>query len=188
MSDASSRHISVLGREAVEFLAPRDGNVYVDATFGAGGYSRRILEIAGTRVIGIARARPAVAEAFELVERAEGRLTLVQDRISLLAEGCAAEGAPQGDGIVMDIGVSSRQLDRAERGFSFRHDGPLDMRMGQEGASAAGVVAVASEKGLANVIYIFGEERHSRAVARAIVKARQDKPIVTTKAQAENVL
>jgi len=113
MSDASSRHISVLGREAVEFLAPRDGGVYVDATFGAGGYSRRILEIAGTRVIGIDRDRTAVAEAFELVERAEGRLTVVQDRFSHLAEVCAAEGAPQVDGIVLDFGVSSMQLDRA---------------------------------------------------------------------------
>lgn len=187
MSEADSRHISVLGREAVEFLAPRDGGVYVDATFGAGGYSRRILAVAGTRVIGIDRDRTAVAEAFDLVERAEGRLTVVQDRFSHLAEVCAAEGVPQVDGIVMDIGVSSMQLDRAERGFSFRHDGPLDMRMGQDGASAADVLAVASEKDLANIIYIFGEERHSRAVARAIVKARLDKPIVTTRALADIV-
>lgn len=187
MSDASSRHISVLGREAVEFLAPREGGVYVDATFGAGGYSKRILDVAGTRVIGIDRDRTAVAEAFDLIKRADGRLTVVQDRFSNLAEVCAAEGAPQVDGIVMDIGVSSMQLDRAERGFSFRHDGLLDMRMGQDGASAADVVAVASEKDLANIIYIFGEERHSRAVARAIVKARQDNPIVTTKVLADIV-
>jgi 16S rRNA (cytosine1402-N4)-methyltransferase len=187
MSEAASRHVSVLGREAVEFLAPRAGGIYVDATFGAGGYSRRILEIAGTRVIGIDRDRTAIVEAFDLVDQAEGRLTLVQDRFSHLAEVCAAEGAPQVDGIVMDIGVSSMQLDRAERGFSFRQDGPLDMRMGQEGASAADVIAVASEKDLANIIYIFGEERHSRAVARAIVKARQDKPILTTKVLADIV-
>jgi 16S rRNA (cytosine1402-N4)-methyltransferase len=187
MSEAASRHVSVLGREAVEFLAPHAGGVYVDATFGAGGYSRRILEIAGTRVIGIDRDRTAIAEAFDLVDRADGRLTLVQDRFSNLAGVCAAEGAPQVDGIVMDIGVSSMQLDRAERGFSFRQDGPLDMRMGQEGASAADVIAVASEKDLANIIYIFGEERHSRAVARAIVKARQDKPIGTTKVLADIV-
>lgn len=187
MSAAVSRHISVLGREAVEFLAPRAGGIYVDATFGAGGYSRRILAVAGARVIGIDRDRTAIAEAFDLVEQAEGRLTLVQDRFSQLDEVCASQNAPQVDGIVMDIGVSSMQLDRAERGFSFRQDGPLDMRMGQEGASAADVVAVASEKDLANIIYIFGEERHSRAVARAIVRARQEKPILTTKVLADIV-
>lgn len=187
MSEGDSRHISVLGNEAVEFLEPREGGVYVDATFGAGGYSRRILEVAGTRVIGIDRDRTAIAEAFDLVDRAGGRLTLVEDRFSNLADVCTAEGAPQVDGIVMDVGVSSMQLDRAERGFSFRQDGPLDMRMGQSGVSAADVVAKASETDLANIIYIFGEERHSRAVARAIVKARTENPIVTTKALADIV-
>jgi 16S rRNA (cytosine1402-N4)-methyltransferase len=187
MSEAVSRHISVLGREAVEFLAPRAGGIYIDATFGAGGYSRRILAVAGARVIGIDRDRTAVAEAFDLVEQAEGRLTLVQDRFSQLDKVCASQNVMQADGIVMDIGVSSMQLDRAERGFSFRHDGPLDMRMGQDGASAADVIAAASERDLADIIYIFGEERHSRAVARAIVKARQDKPILTTKVLADIV-
>src|SRR6185437_1479144 len=110
-----------------------------------------------------------------------------EDRFSNLESILPNGGAAAVDGIVFDIGVSSMQLDRAERGFSFRHDGPLDMRMGQDGASAADVLAVASEKDLANIIYIFGEERHSRAVARAIVKARLDKPIVTTKALADIV-
>jgi 16S rRNA (cytosine1402-N4)-methyltransferase len=187
MTDGDSRHISVLGREAVDFLAPRDGGIYVDATFGAGGYSRRILDVAGTRVIGIDRDRTAIAEAFNLVDRSGGRLTLVEDRFSNLAEVCAAQGAPQVDGIVMDVGVSSMQLDRAERGFSFRQDGPLDMRMGQSGLNVADVVAKASETDLANIIYIFGEERHSRAVARAIVKARTETPITTTKALADIV-
>jgi len=181
------RHISVLGREAVEFLAPRAGGIYVDATFGAGGYSRRILDIAETRVIGIDRDRTAVAEGFDLVDRAGGRLTLVEDRFSNLAEVCASQGATQVDGIVMDVGVSSMQLDRAERGFSFRQNGPLDMRMAQLGVSAADVVAKASETDLANIIYIFGEERHSRAVARAIVKARGENPITTTKELADIV-
>jgi len=177
---ASPRHIPVLGREAVEALNPRGGGVYVDATFGAGGYSRMILATPGTRVIGIDRDRTAIAGGFELVDGAEGRLTLVEDRFSHLAEVCAAQGEPLVDGVVMDVGVSSMQIDQAERGFSFRHDGPLDMRMGHDGPTAADVVARASEADLAKIIYIFGEERHSRAVAKAIVAARAEAPITTT--------
>lgn len=177
-----SRHISVLGREAVEWLAPRDGGVYVDATFGAGGYSRAILDVPGTTVIGIDRDRTAIAGGFDLVDRSDGRLTLVEDRFSNLADVCAAQGLDAVDGVVMDIGVSSMQLDQAERGFSFRFSGPLDMRMGQSGPSAADVVAKASEADLANIIYIFGEERYSRHVARAIVAARKEAPITTTQA------
>jgi 16S rRNA (cytosine1402-N4)-methyltransferase len=187
MSASAQRHISVLGREAVEWLAPRAGGIYVDATFGAGGYSRAILEVAGTRVIGIDRDRTAVAGGFDLVERSEGRLELVQDRFSNLAAVCAAQGVDAVDGVVMDVGVSSMQLDRAERGFSFRFDGPLDMRMGQEGPTAADVVAKASETDLANIIYIYGEERNSRRIARAIVAARKEAPIATTRALAELV-
>ncbi len=184
---ASQRHIPVLGREAVGQLAPRDGGVYVDATFGAGGYSRMILDIAGTRVIGIDRDRTAISGGFDLVDRSAGRLTLVEDRFSNLAEICAAEGVAGVDGIVMDVGVSSMQLDEADRGFSFRLGGPLDMRMSQAGPTAADVVAKASEADLANIIYIFGEERHSRAVARAIVAARKEAPIETTRALADIV-
>ncbi|MBB5048189.1 16S rRNA (cytosine1402-N4)-methyltransferase [Rhodopseudomonas rhenobacensis] len=182
-----SRHIPVLGQEAVDLLAPRDGGVYVDATFGAGGYSQMILSTPGSRVIGIDRDRTAIAGGFDLVERSGGRLTLVEDRFSNLAEVCAAQGAETVDGVVMDVGVSSMQLDQGERGFSFRLSGPLDMRMGQSGPSAADVIAVASEAELANIIYIFGEERHSRAVARAIVAARTNAPITTTKALADIV-
>lgn len=181
------RHISVLGREAISFLTPRAGGIYVDATFGAGGYSRALLDVPGTRVIAIDRDRTAVAEGFDLVDRSEGRLTLIEDRFSNLAQVCADQGVPRVDGVVMDVGVSSMQLDRAERGFSFRNDGPLDMRMGQDGPSAADIVATASEADLANVIYIFGEERHSRAVARAIIKARSEAPITTTRALADIV-
>ncbi|MCA6122249.1 16S rRNA (cytosine(1402)-N(4))-methyltransferase RsmH [Bradyrhizobium sp. WSM 1704] len=181
------RHISVLGREAVDYLAPRAGGIYVDATFGAGGYSRAILDVAGTRVIGIDRDRTAIAGGFDLVDGAGGRLTLVEDRFSELAEVCAAQGVDAVDGVVMDVGVSSMQLDQAERGFSFRLDGPLDMRMGQSGPTAADVVARASDKQLADIIYIFGEERHSRAVARAIVAARKEAPIATTQALADIV-
>ena len=168
-------------------LAPREGGLYVDATFGAGGYSRAILATADTRVIGIDRDRTAIAGGFGLVEVAGGRLTLVEDRFSNLAGVCAAQGADAVDGIVMDVGVSSMQLDEADRGFSFRFDGPLDMRMGRHGPTAADVVARASETDLANIIYIFGEERRSRAVARAIVAARQDAPVATTRALADIV-
>ncbi len=187
MTSPAPRHTSVLGREAIEWLAPRDGGIFVDATFGAGGYSRAILETPGTRVIGIDRDRTAIAGGFGLVDRSDGRLTLVEDRFSNLAEVCAAQGFVAVDGVVMDVGVSSMQLDQAERGFSFRLGGPLDMRMGQSGPTAADVVAKASEADLANVIYIFGEERHSRRVARAIVAARKDAPVTTTRALADIV-
>ena len=140
------RHIPVLGREAVEQLAAHAGGIYVDATFGAGGYSRMLLEVAGTRIIAIDRDRTAIAGGFDLVDRSAGRLTLVEDRFSNLAEICAAQGITGVDGIVMDVGVSSMQLDEADRGFSFRLDGPLDMRMGQQGPSAADVVAKASDR------------------------------------------
>jgi 16S rRNA (cytosine1402-N4)-methyltransferase len=187
MTADAPRHIPVLGREAVEMLEPRDGGIYLDATFGAGGYSRAILDAADTRVVGIDRDRSAIAGGFDLVDRSNGRLTLVEDKFSHLAEICAAQGFRAVDGVVMDVGVSSMQLDEAGRGFSFRLDGPLDMRMGQSGPTAADVVAKASEADLANIIYIFGEERHSRAVARAIIAARKETPITTTRALAEIV-
>jgi 16S rRNA (cytosine1402-N4)-methyltransferase len=180
-------HIPVLGREAVDHLAPRAGGTYVDATFGAGGYSRAILEVPGTRLIAIDRDRTAIAGGFELVERSAGRLTLAEDRFSNLAEVCAGQGVDAVDGVVMDVGVSSMQLDQAGRGFSFRLDGPLDMRMGQTGPTAADVVARAEEGDLADIIYLLGEERHSRRVARAIVAARQETPITTTRALADIV-
>jgi 16S rRNA (cytosine1402-N4)-methyltransferase len=177
----------VLGREAAEMVGPREGGLYVDATFGAGGYSRAILATPGTRVIGIDRDRSAISGGFDLVDRSGGRLTLVEERFSNLDEVCAAQGFDAVDGVVMDVGVSSMQLDEAERGFSFRLAGPLDMRMGRDGPTAADVIAKASEADLANIIYIFGEERHSRAVARAIVAARKEAPITTTKALADIV-
>jgi len=186
-STPSPRHIPVLGRQAVALLNPREGGIYVDATFGAGGYSRAILDTKGTRVIGIDRDRSAISGGFDLVDRSAGRLTLVEDRFSHLAGICAAQGFSSVDGIVMDVGVSSMQLDEAGRGFSFRLDGPLDMRMGHDGPTAADVIARASETDLANIIYVFGEERHSRAVARAIVAARKQAPVTTTRALADIV-
>jgi 16S rRNA (cytosine1402-N4)-methyltransferase len=187
MTPADPRHIPVLGHQAVEMLNPHAGGIYLDATFGAGGYSRAILNIAGTRVIGVDRDRSAIAGGFDLVDKSDGRLTLVEDRFSNLAEVCAAQGVNAIDGVVMDVGVSSMQLDQAERGFSFRLGGPLDMRMGHDGPTAADVIAEASEADLANIIYIFGEERHSRAVARAIVAARKEAPVTTTRALADIV-
>jgi 16S rRNA (cytosine1402-N4)-methyltransferase len=186
MTDAA-RHIPVLGEQAVAALAPRAGGIYIDATFGAGGYSRLLLAVPGTRVIGIDRDRTAVAGGFALVDEAAGRLTLVEDRFSNLAAVARTEGADRVDGVVMDIGVSSMQLDEAARGFSFRLDGPLDMRMGGTGPSAADVVAKVSEQDLARIIYLYGEERRSRAVARAIGAARRDGAITTTRQLADLV-
>jgi 16S rRNA (cytosine1402-N4)-methyltransferase len=182
-----ARHVPVLVHSVIEQLGARDGGVYVDGTFGAGGYTRAILAAANASVIAIDRDRTAVADGAGLVQAAGGRLTLVEDRFSALDEVARKLGHEQVDGVVLDIGVSSMQLDQAERGFSFRLEGPLDMRMAGEGPSAADVIALASERDLADIIYQLGEERHSRAVARAIVKARAEKPITTTQALAEIV-
>jgi len=179
-----ARHIPVLARRAVEWLAVRDGGVYVDATFGAGGYTRAILHTPGARVIGIDRDQSAIALGAGLVGEAQGRLELVEDRFSNLR---SIAGNAAADGVVFDLGVSSMQLDEAGRGFSFRLDGPLDMRMGHDGASAADVVARAGERDLAAIIATLGEERHARTVARAIVKARSERVIDTTRALAEIV-
>jgi 16S rRNA (cytosine1402-N4)-methyltransferase len=184
---SSVPHIPVLGREAIDHLAPREGGTYIDATFGAGGYSRAILDVPGTRVIAIDRDRTAIEGGAELVARSAGRLTLVEDRFSNLADVCAAQGLEDVNGVVMDVGVSSMQLDQAGRGFSFRLDGPLDMRMGQAGPTAADVVARASEGDLADIIYLLGEERQSRRIARAIIADRQETPFTTTRALADLV-
>jgi 16S rRNA (cytosine1402-N4)-methyltransferase len=182
-----ARHIPVLARPAIEHLNIRDGGIYIDGTFGAGGYTRLILEAANTHVIGIDRDQSALARGFGLVEAFGGGLTLVEDRFSALDRVARECGFDAVDGVVLDIGVSSMQLDEAERGFSFRLEGPLDMRMGNSGPSAADVVAAVSERDLANIIFLLGEERHSRAVARAIVAARSKAPIETTGALAEIV-
>src|SRR5580698_3100524 len=180
-----ARHIPVLGRRAVEWLGVRDGGLYVDATFGAGGYTRAILAVPGARVIGIDRDQSAIAQGAGLVEAAQGRLDLVEDRFSNLEAIVGSTSAV--DGVVFDVGVSSMQIDDAARGFSFRLDGPLDMRMGGDGPSAADIVARANERELGLIIAILGEERHARAVARAIVKARGERAIATTRALAEIV-
>jgi 16S rRNA (cytosine1402-N4)-methyltransferase len=177
-------HIPVLGRRAVDWLGVHDGGLYIDATFGAGGYTRLILDTPGTRVIGVDRDQTAIAQGAALVETAHGRLELVEDRFSNLD---AIAGAAAADGVVFDLGVSSMQIDEAARGFSFRLDGPLDMRMGRHGPSAADIVAKASARDLAAIIGTLGEENHARAVARAIVRARDEHAIETTAALAEIV-
>ena len=144
-----ARHIPVLARRAVEWLSVRDGGVYVDATFGAGGYTRAILETPGARVVGVDRDQSAIALGADLVAQARGRLDLVEDRLSNLQW---LAGAATVDGVVFDLGVSSMQLDEAARGFSFRLDGPLDMRMVLQGPTAADVVACAGERELAAII------------------------------------
>ena len=182
-----ARHIPVLARRAVEFLALRDGGIYIDATFGGGGYSREILAAANSSVIGIDRDPSALARGVDLVAAAGGRLVLIEDRFSNLAAVARNRGHEAVDGIVLDLGVSSMQLDETERGFSFRANGPLDMRMGNRGPTAADVVAHASERDLARIIATLGEERHARAVARAIVRTRDTEPLDTTRSLAETV-
>lgn len=182
-----ARHIPVLGARVVDVLGVRDGGIYIDGTFGAGGYTRVILDAGAGRVLGIDRDQTAIALGAGLVEEAQGRLVLTEDRFSSLDTIARAEGLDGVDGIVLDLGVSSMQLDTPGRGFSFRRDGPLDMRMGRGGATAADVVAAASERDLAAIIATLGEERHARAVARAIVAARAEAPITTTAALASIV-
>jgi 16S rRNA (cytosine1402-N4)-methyltransferase len=179
-----ARHIPVLARQAIDCLAVRAGGVYLDATFGASGYTRLILEIAGSQVLAIDRDPAAIASGIDLAQASGGRLTLAQGRFSDLDAIAREHGIVAADGVVLDIGVSSTQLDDPARGFSFRHDGPLDMRMGGSGPSAADVIAGASERNLAAAIATLGEERHARAVARAIVRARGEAPILSTAALA----
>src|SRR5215470_17053913 len=171
-------HVPVLRRQAIDYLAPRDGGVYIDGTFGAGGYAAAILHAADARVIGIDRDASAIAGGQVQAEAAGGRLTLIEGRFAALDTIASGLGIAAADGVVFDLGVSSMQLDTRERGFSFRHDGPLDMRMGRDGPTAADILAAASERDLADIIFNLGEERHARAVARAIVAARRQRLIV----------
>ncbi|CTQ43371.1 MULTISPECIES: 16S rRNA (cytosine(1402)-N(4))-methyltransferase RsmH [Stappiaceae] len=173
------RHVPVLLKEVLEWLAPQPGEVIVDGTFGAGGYSRAILE-RGAHVIGIDRDPDAIAGGQELVKASEGRLMLVPGQFAGLethARGCGFDGV---DGVVLDLGVSSMQLDEADRGFSFLRDGPLDMRMEQAGPSAADVVNELPVKDLIRVIGLLGEEKRATTVAHAIDRARKEKPFTRT--------
>ena len=175
---AEARHVPVLLDEVVAALAPQPGDVIVDATFGAGGYTRALLD-AGATVHAFDRDPDAIAAGREWPETAEQppRLVLHPRRFSEMVEAMAEAGVAQVDGVAMDIGVSSMQLDQAERGFAFSADGPLDMTMGRTRPNAADFVNEADEAEIADVLYRYGEERQSRRVARAIVAAR---PLETT--------
>ncbi|MCP5404553.1 MAG: 16S rRNA (cytosine(1402)-N(4))-methyltransferase RsmH [Novosphingobium sp.] len=178
-------HIPVLLDEVMEALAPSPGTLVVDATFGAGGYTRRLLD-AGATVHAFDRDPDAVAAGSQWPEAQEAppRLVLHPRRFSEMVAALAEAGISRVDGIAMDIGVSSMQLDKPSRGFAFAADGPLDMRMGQSGPSAADFLNGAAESEIADVLYRFGEERQSRRVARAIVAAR---PLSTTGELADTV-
>lgn len=182
------RHVPVLLAEVLAALAPRGGGRYLDGTFGAGGYSRAILDAApDATLLGLDRDPSAIAGGADLVAMMAGRLTLSQANFGELAEEAERFRMAPLDGVVLDIGVSSMQIDQAERGFSFRFDGPLDMRMSSAGQSAADLVNEAEEGLLANIFYHYGEERRSRAVARAVIEARRKAPITTTKQLADLV-
>lgn len=183
-----ARHVPVLLAEVLEALAPQAGGRYLDGTFGAGGYSRAILDAApDVTLLGLDRDPSAIAGGADLVAAMAGRLTLSQANFGELAEEAERFRMVPLDGVVLDIGMSSMQIDQAERGFSFRFDGPLDMRMSSAGQSAADLVNEAEEGLLANIFYHYGEERRSRAVARAVIEARRKAPITTTKQLADLV-
>jgi 16S rRNA (cytosine1402-N4)-methyltransferase len=173
-------HVPVMLREVLEQLAPKRGAVYLDGTFGGGGYAAAILDAADCTLWGIDRDPDAIARGAALAERYPGRLHLIQgpfgDMMALLAQ----SGVSMLDGIVLDLGISSFQIDDPARGFSFRGDGPLDMRMAKHGTTAADLVNSLPERELADVLYELGEERASRRIARAIVAARTEAPIATT--------
>ncbi|GLK76042.1 ribosomal RNA small subunit methyltransferase H [Methylopila jiangsuensis] len=179
-SDAGRPHTPVMLAEVLEALAPADGELFFDGTFGAGGYTRALLEAADCRVIATDRDPTAIAAGYDMVAAFKGRLTLVEDRFSNLSHVLDQLGVEAIDGAVFDVGVSSMQLDQAGRGFSFRNDGPLDMRMGGEGPSAAELVAELGEKEIAAILRTLGEERRAGAIARAIVAARETEPVTTT--------
>jgi 16S rRNA (cytosine1402-N4)-methyltransferase len=184
-SDADGGHVPVLVEAVIEALSPRDDALYVDGTFGAGGYSRALLAAAKCRVVAIDRDPDAVRRASELARAHCGRLAVLEGNFGDMERllGSATLGtighAPIA-GIALDLGVSSPQLDSAERGFSFRFDGPLDMRMSGAGQTAADLVAALAEDDLARLIREFGEERFARRIARAIAAARQRQPIRRT--------
>ncbi len=165
-------HVPVLLDEVIAGLAVAPGETHVDGTFGAGGYTRAILEKGAARVYAFDRDPDAITEGEALAASSGGRLTLVPERFSRMRQALADRNVDAVDGVTLDIGVSSMQLDRAERGFSFQADGPLDMRMGRDGESAADFLNKASEEEIADVLYRYGEEPRSRRIARAIVAAR----------------
>ncbi len=177
----NSGHVSVLTVPAVAFLAPQRGGFFLDCTVGGGGHSRALLEGGATRVLGLDRDAEALTMAAETLEPWRDRVELVHADFRQLDAILDARGVPTLDGAIADIGLSSMQLDGEGRGFSFRRDEPLDMRMDRStGATAADLLRDASEQELADRIFQYGEERHSRRIARAIVETRREDPLHTT--------
>jgi 16S rRNA (cytosine1402-N4)-methyltransferase len=176
---SGSPHAPVLLAEVIEALSPQPGDVVIDATFGAGGYTRAILAT-GAEVIGLDRDPTVQPHADAVANDFPGKFTLVRTPFSGLADAFAQSGKPRLDGAVFDIGVSSMQLDQAERGFSFMRDGPLDMRMSSEGESAADIVNTYDHGPLAHLIKLYGEERQSGRIATAILRRRLVQPFTRT--------
>jgi 16S rRNA (cytosine1402-N4)-methyltransferase len=173
-------HIPVMLAEVINLLQPQAGGCYLDGTFGGGGYAQAILQAAPCTLWAIDRDPDAIARGADMAARFPGRLHLVHGQFGNMLELLAEHGITALDGVVLDLGVSSFQLDDTGRGFSFRGDGPLDMRMDRDGPTAADLVNSLPEAELADVLYELGEERASRRIARAIVRARAETPIVTT--------
>jgi 16S rRNA (cytosine1402-N4)-methyltransferase len=169
---SSSPHVPVLLDEVIHALAVAPGETHVDGTFGAGGYSTAILEKEAARVFAFDRDPDAIQYGKDLAASSGGRLTLVPERFSRMRQALAARGVEAVDGVTLDVGVSSMQIDRPERGFSFQADGPLDMRMAREGETAADFLNDASEEEIADVLFRYGDEPKSRRIARAIVAGR----------------
>ena len=181
-------HLPVMLPEVLQTLAPRDGGAYLDGTFGGGGYAAAILDAAPRcTLFAIDRDPDAVARGAALAAHFPGRLHLLEGRFGDMLSLLAGQGVSALDGVVLDLGVSSFQLDEPERGFSFRFNGPLDMRMGKVGKSAQDIVNSLPESELADLLFDLGEERHARRIARAIVAARREEPIATTGRLAEVV-
>lgn len=174
-------HYPVMLSEVVSALSPVDGGVYVDGTFGAGGYTKAILESADCKVVAIDRDPAAQNRARDLLEKYAGRLVFVRGCFGDVTNLLSHAGVSDVDGFVLDLGVSSYQLDEGDRGFSFRFDAPLDMRMDPDNTrSASDLLAEIEEKELADLLYNYGEERKSRRIAKKIVNLRRENPIHTT--------
>ncbi len=182
-----TRHLPVLLHKVLEALVPQDKAVYVDGTFGAGGYAAGILSAADCTVWGIDCDPTALRDGEDLVKESKGHLKLVAGKFGDMDTLLRAQGVDAVDGVTLDIGVSSMQLDTPSRGFSFRAEGPLDMRMSLQGATAADIVNEYDEATLADIIYVYGEEHRARHVARAIVAARKESLIKTTSRLADIV-
>ncbi len=183
-ANSALSHNPVMLAEMLGALAPKNGARYLDATFGAGGYTSAILDAADCSVVAIDRDPDAIERANALAASYGDRFTIVCGCFGDMEQLLAEVGITRLDGIVMDLGLSSPQIDNPDRGFSFRSDGPLDMRMGMDGPSAADVVNTWPEAELARIIKEYGEERYARRVARDIVAARKEQPIETTSALA----